>query len=246
MTKKFSVEICIAGTDSDSVRQAAAARRGGADAVELCRAMHLDGLTPPPSHTEAARGGFGPGPGLRVMVRLRDGSFSCTDAEVRAMAGQIHAAAEAGADGVVLGVLRESDGRISETALRHLLRGANSCGLGVTFHRAFDAAPDADEALESLITLGVARVLTSGRPWGSVGGALDGLPRLQRTIERAAGRIEVIVGGGITADILPGLLAALPRDAGTVSVHAYSGAQTGGVTTAEAVRGLVTAASQFA
>lgn len=240
MTRVIGVEICIAGADAGTVHAAAAAAcLGGADAIELCHAMHLDGLTPPVSHIEAARAGFGSGPGLRVMVRPRAGDFTASAAEEDAMTAQIWAAAEADADGVVLGILRASDHRICQPTMRRLLRVACDAGVSVTFHRAFDAAPEADEALETLADLGVARVLTGGRPWDSSATLLYGLPRLQRTVERAAGRLEVIVGGGVTAAVLPALRAALPRGVGPVSVHAYSGAQVAGVTTAESVRGLV-------
>ena len=94
-----------------------------------------------------------------------------------------------------------------------------------------------------MIDLGVDRVLTSGVPWGQAGSAVDGLPQLLRTIERAAGRIEVVIGGGVNLRNAATLAAALPATART-SLHAYSGAQQGGVTTAEAVRALIDAIRQ--
>jgi len=52
---------------------------------------------------------------------------------------------------------------------------------------------DLDEALELLIELGVRRVLTSGGAYS----AMEGLDRLRRLVERAAGRIEIVAAGGI-------------------------------------------------
>jgi copper homeostasis protein len=115
--------------------------------------------------------------------------------------------------------------------------------LKTTMHRAFDATPDPDAALDALLDLGIDRVLTSGLPWGQRGSALDGVKRLACTIERAAGRIEVVLGGGVTPVNVGPLLARLPLHLGRVSVHAYSGAQIGGRTTVDAVRLLVNAAT---
>ncbi|MEZ4770915.1 MAG: hypothetical protein R2844_21170 [Caldilineales bacterium] len=57
-------------------------------------------------------------------------------------------------------------------------------------------------------------------------------------MERAAGRIEVVIGGGVNPRNAPALAAAFPADA-RISLHAYSGAQHAGVTTATAVRKLI-------
>jgi copper homeostasis protein len=159
------------------------------------------------------------------------------------MLDQIDAAAAAGADGVVFGALHGPDNRIDCAASRRLLAAARRHGLKTTMHRAFDATPDPDAALDALLDLGVDRVLTSGLPWGRRGSALDGVERLACTIERAAGRIEVVLGGGVNPANVGPLLARLPLHLGRVSVHAYSGAQIGGQTTVDAVRLLVNAAT---
>jgi len=63
----------------------------------------------------------------------------------------------------------------------------------VTFHRAFDVARDADEALTTLMSLGIERVLTSGQaPTASEGAEL-----IARLVQRAAGRIGILPGCGI-------------------------------------------------
>ena len=237
----FQVEICIDARDGASVRSAVhAAWLGGAERIELCSAMHLDGLTPDPQHIRFARDAFRERPGLLVMVRPRAGDFAYDADEIDQMAGQVEQAQQCGADGVVLGVLGADNSRIALEPMRRLVGMARDCGLAITCHRAFDAAPDPDEALDTLIDLGVDRVLTSGVPWGQPGSAVDGLPPLLRTIERAAGRIEVVIGGGVTPRNAAVIAAALPP-AARVSFHAYSGAQQNGVTSEAAVRALIEA-----
>ncbi len=238
------IEICIEASDSDATTQAVnAAFQGGAATVELCADMKQDGLTPSPACLAAARRAFQQRPGLMAMIRPRAGDFCYSPAELAVMLEQIDLAAAAGADGVVFGVLQADDQRIDRDASQHLLAAARRHGLKTTMHRAFDATPDPDATLEALIGLGFDRVLTSGVPWGVKGTALDGAERLAATIQRAQGRIEVVLAGSISPANVGPLLARLPLHAGRVAVHAYSGAQIAGHTTVEAVQILVRAAS---
>ncbi|HSN78483.1 MAG TPA: copper homeostasis protein CutC [Anaerolineae bacterium] len=236
------VEICIEASEPAAVERAvSAAYQGGAATVELCAAMHLDGLTPAQACIAAARRAFEQRPGLMVMIRPRAGDFCYSSAEMALMLEQIDTAAAAGADGVVFGVLQAADQRIDLAASQRLVAAARPHGLKTTMHRAFDATPDPDAALDALLDQGFDRVLTSGVPWGQRGSALDGVERLAQTIHRAQDCIEVVLGGGINAANVGPLLAQLPLHAGRVSVHAYSGAQVGGRTTVESVHALVQA-----
>jgi len=241
------VEICINASDAAAVEGAvSAAYDGGAATIELCADMHLDGLTPSVDCLVAARWAFRKRPGLMAMIRPRAGDFCYSPAELALMLDQIELAAAAGADGVVFGVLQAADYRIDLAASQRLLASARRHGLKTTMHRAFDATPDADATLDALLDLGVDRVLTSGVAWGQRGSALDGVERLARTIQRAQGRIEVVLGGGISPPNVGPLLAHLPLHVGRVTVHAYSGAQIHGQTTVEAVRNLVAAVQRAA
>jgi copper homeostasis protein len=235
-----SIEICINSENVSIVRQAVeAAYLGGATTIELCRAMNLDGLTPRRPHINAARDIFQQRPGLMVMIRPRPGDFVYKRREITTMLHQIETAAECGADGVVFGVLRADDQRVARGLLQLLVAACVRYGLRSTFHRAFDATPDPIEALNVLIDCGVDRVLTAGIPWGQKGTALDGLDRLASLVRRANSRIEVVVGGGVNPTNVSQLLKRLP---GSVSLHAYSGAQRNGRTTVDAVQRLVQAA----
>jgi len=238
------VEACIRGdTPAEASPFAAAAFRGGADTVELCSAMHLEGLSPSIAAIKAARAEFRR-PGLMTMVRPRDGDFCYSDEEFEIVERQIESAAKAGADGVVFGLLT-NDGHIDDCRVKRWVAQSRQLGLKTTFHRAFDATPSREEALATLIELGVDRILTSGVGWGEPGSALDGVLQLDRLIQQSAGRIEIIIGGGVSPECAPAILESLNPWTGTLSVHAYSGVMEKGETSEERVRALVEAVSAF-
>src|SRR4030095_16268555 len=94
-----------------------------------------------------------------VIVRPRGGGFVYSDRELDVMRRDIDVARQFGADGIVLGALREN-GRVDVERTQEL--GTAAGGRRITFHRAFDCTPDLGQALEALIVCGVRRVLTSG------------------------------------------------------------------------------------
>ncbi|MBQ2259694.1 MAG: copper homeostasis protein CutC [Spirochaetales bacterium] len=98
---------------------------------------------------------------------------------------------ENGADGIVFGILTP-DGKIDVERSREIIELARP--LPVTFHRAFDMTTDAFESLETLISLGVDRVLTSGQE----ATVPEGADVLAELVERAGDRIIVMPGCGIT------------------------------------------------
>ncbi|XP_072196196.1 copper homeostasis protein cutC homolog isoform X1 [Excalfactoria chinensis] len=126
-----------------------------------------------------------------VMIRPRGGDFLYSDREVEVMKADIRLAKLHGADGLVFGALTE-DGRIDTELCTALLAVCRP--LPVTFHRAFDMVHDPQVALETLISLGFERVLTSGCD----SSALEGLSLIKKLAEQAKGRIVVVPGGGIT------------------------------------------------
>ncbi len=234
-----AVEICIDCTQFDLVSKAVdAAYLGGAERIELCAEMQHEGLTPIKEHIRAAREAFRRRRGLLVMVRPRKGNFCYTGKELTDMETQIAMAAEAGADGVVFGALT-SNGKIDRAALARLQIIADNYGLSTTFHRAFDVMKDYKNALSTLIDVGVNRVLTSGTPWGENKGAIDGLDRLSEIITAANGDIEVVVGGGVSAENVENILEALWQEKTPISIHAFSGAQVNNQVTFAGIHRLV-------
>lgn len=146
---------------------------------------------------------------VHAMVRPRAGDFVYGLDEFEQMRRAIPRLREHGARGVVFGVLH-TDGRLDYARMAELVALAD--GMRVVCHRAFDATPDADEALEQLIALGVHEVLTSGH----AATALEGAQMLNRHVERAAGRIEILAGGGVR----PHNVRALITQTGVQRVHA--------------------------
>lgn len=191
---------------ADSVASAVAAERAGAGRIELCCAIGEGGLTPSlGTLAEVVRAVRVP---VFAMVRPRRGDFLFDAGEFRAMRRDLDAALAQGAHGIVTGML-DREGRVDRVRTAELVRAAGHAP--VTFHRAFDLVPDGDEALEALVDLGIARLLTSGQ----AATAEQGLPRIAKLVARAAGRLCVMAGAGVRTHNA----AALVRGAGVRELH---------------------------
>jgi copper homeostasis protein len=181
----IKIEICV-----DQLASVEACAAAGADRIELCAGLVEGGTTPSAGFLKAARRIF---PGrIMMMIRPRGGDFLYSEAETIIMEEDIRLAAACGADGIVFGCLT-ADGIIDESLASRLKHAA--AGLDCTFHRAFDVSRDLSLSLETLIRLGIPRVLTSGgKP-----GVMEALPILAALVAQAAGRISILPGGGIKA-----------------------------------------------
>jgi copper homeostasis protein len=177
-----------------SATDAAAAARAGADRIELCDALQLDGLTPSLGTLRETLAVVSIP--VVALVRPRTGDFVYTPDEMRTMQRDIGELLAHGAAAVALGVLT-IDGRIDEPACRELLAACG--GRPAVFHRAFDGLVDPLAGLDVLIELGFARVLTSGGP-ATIVPPSTGAGVVRELRERAAGRIEILPAGGIRAE----------------------------------------------
>ncbi|WP_152188526.1 copper homeostasis protein CutC [Georgenia satyanarayanai] len=175
---------------------AALALDTGADRVELCSALDVGGLTPSIAMVEAV---VATGIPVHVLVRPRPGGFRYSATEVSLMVRDIEAIVDAGAAGVVVGALTARD-TLDRHALEALQYAAE--GLEVTAHRCVDVLEDPAAAVDDLAGLGFTRVLTSG----GAPTVADGVPALRRMVEAAGGRLQVMAGGGVRAEDVPGLL----------------------------------------
>ncbi|MFC3550829.1 copper homeostasis protein CutC [Lysobacter cavernae] len=178
---------------ANSLASALAAQAGGADRVELCENLGEGGCTPSCGTLALARERLRVP--LYVLIRPRAGDFLYDALEREVMLRDIEHCVRLGADGVVIGAL-DADGDVDVAVCRELVAAAGP--LGVTFHRAFDAARDQTRALEAIIALGCERVLTSG---GSAN-ALDGRQAIAGLVQQARGRLGIMAGVGIDADHL--------------------------------------------
>ncbi len=187
-------EICV-----DSVEGVRAAKAAGANRVELCADLLEGGITPSRGMIRAAR--KVDGIGLHVIIRPRGGDFLFGDDEFAVMCADIETARAEGADGVVIGMLTP-DATLDVLRTKELIALARP--LSVTFHRAFDMTTEPFEALETLVALGVDRILTSGQEET----VLEGLPLIADLVRRAGERIVIMPGGGITARNVDRIVAA--------------------------------------
>ncbi len=183
---------------ASSLTSALAAQAGGAGRVELCGQLADGGVTPSYGLVATARDRLRIP--LYVLVRPRSGDFLYDEAEFELMQRDIEACVRLGCDGVVIGAL-DADAGVDLAGCRALVAAAG--GLGVTFHRAFDAARDPARALEDVIALGCERVLTSGGHRS----ALDGAAHIAALVQQAAGRVRIMAGAGIRPENVANVLA---------------------------------------
>ena len=217
MLNDFTLEVCCG--DLPSVQAAIA---GGAQRVELCRDLDVDGLTPTAAMMQEA---VGMGIAVQVLIRPRAGDFVYSEAEVQAMLEDINQARRLGAHGVVIGALK-ADGSVDEAVVRRLVKEAE--GLSITFHRAFDVCARPKEALEQIIELGCQRLLTSGQ----APTAEQGIDLIKQLVEQSAGRLSIMPGAGVNVGNARRILV----ETGAREIH--GSLRRGGHTDAELVREL--------
>ncbi|XP_054060468.1 copper homeostasis protein cutC homolog isoform X4 [Rissa tridactyla] len=197
MDDGFLMEVCV-----DSVESAVNAERGGAGRIELCAGLVEGGTTPSMGLLQVVK------QCVRipvfVMIRPRGGDFLYSDREVEVMKADIRLAKLHGADGLVFGALTE-DGRIDTELCTALLAVCRP--LPVTFHRAFDMVHDPLVALETLISLGFERVLTSGCD----SSALEGLSLIKRLAEQGVASQSATCRGFWKAPLLLSFTALLAQ-----------------------------------
>lgn len=191
----------------DSVASALAAETGGAQRVELCDYLAGGGTTPSAGMIAVVRNSIRIG--LHVLIRPRRGDFLYTAAECAVMKHDIQVCRDLGVDGVVIGALTK-EGNIDLALTQELMEAAGA--MNVTFHRAFDLVADPYKALDDLLQLKVQRLLTSGQQES----ALQGANLIKELNRRAAGRLSVMPGGGVS----PANVRELVARTGVSEVHA--------------------------
>lgn len=186
--KNFTLEACV-----DSVESALAAVRGGADRLELCGNLIIGGTTPDIHLFQEIRR-YTDIP-IHVLIRPRFGDFLYTEHEFRIMEEDIRSFKELGAQGAVIGILKEN-GDLDADRMKILMEEAE--GMKVTLHRAFDVCRDPFAALEQAKDLGVDIVLTSGQK----NSCLEGKEMIRQLVRMEEGRITIQAGGGVNADVI--------------------------------------------
>lgn len=181
------LEICCG-----SYEDALAAYRGGAKRIELNSALHLGGLTPSLGTLQLVKKNTD----LKViaMVRPRGAGFCYSEADFEVMKMDAEILMENGADGIAFGCLDEN-GEIQIEQTQIIVDIIKKYRGEAVFHRAFDCVKNLYESMETLITMGVDRVLTSGLKEK----APEGIELIAKLQEKYGDRIEILAGSGINA-----------------------------------------------
>ena len=177
------IEVC-----AESYESAINAELGGADRIELCKDLHLDGLTP---DFEIAKKTINK---LKIpvfiLIRPREGDFVYSNEEFELMKQHIVKFKEMGCKGIVSGVLK-SDNTIDLIRTKELIELSKP--IDFTFHRAFDKIINPFNGMEQLINIGANRILTSGQKET----AAEGIELIKKLNQSAKGRIKIMPGSGI-------------------------------------------------
>jgi copper homeostasis protein len=177
-------EACV-----ETFEEAALAEQRGASRIELCSDVANDGLTPSAAVIQKTCSSLRIP--VMVMIRPRAGNFVYTEKEIIQMKTEIRLAKQAGAAGVVFGLLTPEN-KIDEKNTRLLAEYAQP--LSVTFHKAIDELADPVEGAKILSTVpGITRILTSGgKPT-----ALEGAETIREMILAAGDRLTILVAGKV-------------------------------------------------
>lgn len=167
----------------------------GADRIELCDNLTAGGTTPSYAVIEQTiKYAKENNATVMTMIRPRGGNFVYSNPEFQMMKQDLHIAKQLKSDGIVFGCLTK-ESRIDREQTKALLDLSGD--METVFHMAFDEIPRAfaKEDLDFLMDHGVTRILTHG---GRTGTVLDNQEWLQEIIDYADGRIEILIGGGVT------------------------------------------------
>ena len=178
------IEVC-----AESYEYALKAEKAGADRIELCKDLHLDGLTP--DYETAKKTIDSLNIPVFILIRPREGDFIFSDEEFELMKRDIIKFKEMDCKGIVSGVLN-NDNSIDIKRTKDLIELSRP--LEFTFHRAFDIVSDPLKEIENLIRMGVDRILTSGQK----NKAIEGLYLLEKLNNISKKRIVIMPGSGIS------------------------------------------------
>ena len=135
------IEVCV-----DTFSDALSAESKGADRIELCSHLSLDGLTPTLELTKRTLAALKIP--VHAMIRSRAINFQYLPHEIETMIDTIHA-------------YKELDFNIDIPTVEKIAKAAE--GLNLVFHKAIDLTPDPVDATQTLAAIkGITHILTSG------------------------------------------------------------------------------------
>lgn len=188
MDVPFEIEIAL-----EEAAHAKGLEGFGVHRIELCANLAEGGLTPTRGQAKAVvRETSLP---IYAMLRPRAGDFCYASSEQQQMLDDLEHLATSGIQGIVFGALNKN-GSLDVAFTTKLVERALRFGLGVTFHRAIDAATSPLFVLEQLQALGVERILTSG----GAPKALQGQELIAALCEEAT--LSIQAGSGVSAEVV--------------------------------------------
>jgi len=178
-------EACVESTD-----QAVNAERNGANRIELCKNLNLDGLTPEIDVIQNTMKSVNIP--VKVMIRPRPGNFIYSHNEIKSMEQDIDLCKRLNVPEVVIGILTGS-GNIDTIIAKRL--ASQAFPMAITFHKAIDQTEDILYELDRLSGIKeISSILTSG----GENIAIKGQSMLRKIIDQYGKRFDIIVAGSIT------------------------------------------------
>lgn len=184
--KRIILEACV-----DSYQSALNAFNGGADRLELCSNLIIGGTTPSIQLFKKIKANLDIK--INVLIRPRFGDFLYTNEEFEIIKNEIKEFKKLGANGIVFGTLKEN-GELDIQKMQEILEIAEN--MEVTLHRAFDVCKEPLKVLNQCIDLRINTILTSGQENSCVLGKY----LLKELVEKANGKIDILVGAGISSE----------------------------------------------
>jgi len=198
------IESCV-----DSVTNAIRAEQNGADRLELCADLHLDGLTPPLALLQAVQTAVNIP--VKVMIRPRAGDFTYDDSEKVLIRQDIDMCKALGINDFVYGSLKEGRLDIEDIKAFHTYAQPRS----LTIHKAIDYSEAIIGDVMQLVKWSrqlpqdSLSILSSG----GEATAENGIATLVRMLSLTQNKVELIVAGKVTKSNLDKLKKILPAPA---------------------------------
>ena len=185
MNLNFTKEACV-----DSIDNAINVEKNGADQIELCSRLDLDGLTPSKKLIlQTIRSVSIP---IKVMIRSRPGNFTYDQNDVNTMLDSIEFCQKNGINEIAFGALN-SKRKIDEKIINQIVSKYKR--LNITFHKAIDLVDNQINEIKKLLKFNqIKAVLTSGGQKNAV----DGQENIKKLSERFKDEIDIIAAGSIT------------------------------------------------
>ena len=185
MNLNFTKEACV-----DNIDDAINVEKNGADQIELCSKLDLDGLTPSKKLIlQTIRRVSIP---IKVMIRSRPGNFTYDQNDFNTMLDSIEFCQKNGINEIAFGALN-SNMKIDEKIINQIV--SKYTELNITFHKAIDLVDNQINEIKKLLKFNqIKAVLTSGGQKNAV----DGQENIKKLSERFKDEIDIIAAGSIT------------------------------------------------